>query len=214
LSSHSHFRHPDPWTSHADRYALRLVWHRVAGRPQAVTAIGICEKRLLNVAWAYATEILDLDRHRLLGVIEGRSYPFGTEIVGDWSRNQPPSTWPMGSIERQCEPLSGGNPCGAAPDGRYAWSCGGTTGIEVPVPLGPFRRHGGFLGGGGGLHKNCVLVVGAFGDQQGDAAMAEVVEPHRLADRIVDGGEPDTGAEGAAADGTAFGGGEDQSVGS
>jgi hypothetical protein len=54
--------------------------------------------------------------------------------------------------------------------------------------------------------------VGALGDEEGDVAVAEVVEPHRWADRVCDGGEPEAAAEGVAADGSAFGGGEDQPV--
>jgi len=56
--------------------------------------------------------------------------------------------------------------------------------------------------------------VGALGDEEGDVAVAEVVEPHGLADRVCNGGEPEAAAERVAADGSAFGGGEDQAVGS
>jgi len=41
--------------------------------------------------------------------------------------------------------------------------------------------------------------VGAFGDEEGNVAAAEVMEPHGLADGVCDGGEPDAAAEGAAA---------------
>ncbi len=54
--------------------------------------------------------------------------------------------------------------------------------------------------------------VGTLGDEEGDVAVAEVVEPHGLADRVCDGGEPEAAAERVAADGSAFGGGEDQAV--
>ena len=43
-------------------------------------------------------------------------------------------------------------------------------------------------------------------------AVAEVVEPHGLADRVCDGGEPEAAAEGVAADGSAFGSGEDKAI--
>jgi len=56
--------------------------------------------------------------------------------------------------------------------------------------------------------------VGAFGDEERDVAVSEVVEPHRLADRAGHGGEPDPGSEAVAADGAAFRGGEEQPVGS
>ena len=48
--------------------------------------------------------------------------------------------------------------------------------------------------------------VGAFGDEEGDVAVTQVVEPHRLADRVAGGGEPESAAECVAADGPAFGG--------
>jgi hypothetical protein len=51
---------------------------------------------------------------------------------------------------------------------------------------------------------------GALGDEEGDVAVAEVAEPHRLADRSRNGREPDAAAEGVAANGSAFGGREDE----
>ena len=52
-----------------------------------------------------------------------------------------------------------------------------------------------------------------MGDEERDMAMPQIVEPHRLADGVCDGGEPESAAEGVAADGSAFGCGEDQPVG-
>ncbi len=37
--------------------------------------------------------------------------------------------------------------------------------------------------------------VGAFGDEERNVAVSEVVEPHRLADRTGHGGEPDASSE-------------------
>ena len=55
--------------------------------------------------------------------------------------------------------------------------------------------------------------VGALGDEKRDVAVAEIVESHRLADRVVDGAEPDAGPKGVAADRSASWGGEEQAVG-
>jgi transposase len=53
-------------------------------RLEAVTAIGVDEKRFLNATvdhrTVYTTQIVDLDRHRLLDVIEGRS----RNVLGNW----------------------------------------------------------------------------------------------------------------------------------
>jgi len=56
--------------------------------------------------------------------------------------------------------------------------------------------------------------VGTLGDEEGDVAVAQVREPHGSADRVCDGGEPEAATERVAADGSAFGSGEDQAVGS
>jgi hypothetical protein len=55
--------------------------------------------------------------------------------------------------------------------------------------------------------------VRALGDEEGDVAVTEVMEPHRLTDRVVDGWEPESAAECVATDGSAFGCGEHQPVG-
>ena len=55
--------------------------------------------------------------------------------------------------------------------------------------------------------------VCALLDKEGDVAVAEVVESHRWAHRAGDGGEPESAAEGIAADGSTFGCGEGQPVG-
>jgi transposase len=53
-------------------------------RLEGVTAIGVDEKRFLNATvdhrTVYTTQIVDLDRHRLLDVIEGRS----RNVLGNW----------------------------------------------------------------------------------------------------------------------------------
>jgi len=56
--------------------------------------------------------------------------------------------------------------------------------------------------------------VSTFSGEEGKVAMAQIVKPHRLPDRIRHGWEPDTAAERVATDGAAFGGGEEQPVGS
>ena len=48
--------------------------------------------------------------------------------------------------------------------------------------------------------------VGAFGDEEGNVAVSEVMEVHRLVNRVRSGGEPDAAAEGVAPDGAALGG--------
>ena len=53
--------------------------------------------------------------------------------------------------------------------------------------------------------------VGTLGDEEGDVAVTEVMEPHRLTDRVVDGWEPESAAEGVASDGATLRCGEDQS---
>ncbi len=54
------------------------------GRLEGVEAIGVDEKRFLNATptsrTRYTTQIVDLDRHRVLDVLEGRS----RDVVGDW----------------------------------------------------------------------------------------------------------------------------------
>jgi transposase len=54
------------------------------GRLVGVEAIGVDEKRFLNAGptsrTRYTTQIIDLDRHRVLDVLEGRS----RDVVGDW----------------------------------------------------------------------------------------------------------------------------------
>ncbi len=54
------------------------------GRLDGVTAIGVDEKRFLNATptsrTRFTTQIVDLDRHRVLDVIEGRS----RSVLGDW----------------------------------------------------------------------------------------------------------------------------------
>jgi hypothetical protein len=54
------------------------------GRLERVTAIGVDEKRFLNATpehrTVFTTQIVDLDRHRLLDVIEGRS----RDVVAAW----------------------------------------------------------------------------------------------------------------------------------
>ena len=52
-----------------------------------------------------------------------------------------------------------------------------------------------------------------MGDEERDVAVTEVMEPHRLTYGVVDGWEPESAAERVAADGSAFGSGEDQPVG-
>jgi transposase len=53
-------------------------------RLEGVAAIGVDEKRFLNATptsrTRYTTQIVDLDRHRVLDVLEGRS----RDVVGDW----------------------------------------------------------------------------------------------------------------------------------
>ncbi|MDF1595101.1 MAG: transposase [Acidimicrobiia bacterium] len=53
-------------------------------RLEGVSAIGVDEKRFLNATGdhrtVYTTQIVDLDRHRLLDVIEGRS----RDVLGKW----------------------------------------------------------------------------------------------------------------------------------
>ena len=55
-----------------------------AGRLGGVTAIGVDEKRFLNATpghhTVFTTQIVDLDRHRLLDVIKGRS----RDVLADW----------------------------------------------------------------------------------------------------------------------------------
>lgn len=54
------------------------------GRLKDVTAIGVDEKRFLNATptsrTTFTTQIVDLDRHRVLDVIEGRT----RAVLGDW----------------------------------------------------------------------------------------------------------------------------------
>jgi len=54
--------------------------------------------------------------------------------------------------------------------------------------------------------------VGALGDEEGDVAVAEVVEAHGFSHRLFDGGFPVAGAEAAASQGPVFGCGEDEPV--
>jgi hypothetical protein len=79
--------------------------------------------------------------------------------------------------------------------GRFEGVCGVATEafVEVPVDIedGLDARVSDAGGDDGG--------VGAFGDEEGNVAAAEVMEPHGLADGVCDGGEPDAAAEGAAA---------------
>jgi transposase len=53
-------------------------------RLKAVTAIGVDEKRFANATathrTTFTTQVVDLDRHRLLEVLEGRS----RDVLGDW----------------------------------------------------------------------------------------------------------------------------------
>ena len=53
-------------------------------RFDGVTAIGVDEKRFLNATpiarTKFTTQVVDLDRHRVLDVIEGRS----RAVLGDW----------------------------------------------------------------------------------------------------------------------------------
>jgi transposase len=53
-------------------------------RLEGVTAIGVDEKRFLNATadhhTVYTTQIVDLDRHRLLDVVAGRS----RNVLGNW----------------------------------------------------------------------------------------------------------------------------------
>ena len=57
-------------------------------RLDGVEAIGVDEKRFLNATptsrTRYTTQIVDLDRHRVLDVLEGRS----RDVVGDWLRDR------------------------------------------------------------------------------------------------------------------------------
>ena len=54
--------------------------------------------------------------------------------------------------------------------------------------------------------------VCALLDEEGDVAVAKVMESHRRADRVGDGGEPESAAVSVAADGSSFWCGEDQAV--
>ncbi len=60
-------------------------------RLEGVTAIGVDEKRFLNATpgrrTTYTTQIVDLDRHRLLDVVEGRS----RDVLGGWLDARGPS---------------------------------------------------------------------------------------------------------------------------
>lgn len=57
-------------------------------RLEGVEAIGVDEKRFLSATptsrTIYTTQIVDLDRHRILDVLEGRS----RDVVGDWLRDR------------------------------------------------------------------------------------------------------------------------------
>ena len=56
--------------------------------------------------------------------------------------------------------------------------------------------------------------MSALGDEERDVAVAEVVEPHRLSNGVCNGREPEAAAECVAPEGSTFGCGEDQPVGS
>jgi transposase len=61
-------------------------------RLEGVTAIGVDEKRFLNATaehrTTFTTQVVDLDRHRVLEVLEGRS----RDVLGDWLE-QRGDTW-------------------------------------------------------------------------------------------------------------------------
>ncbi len=76
------------------------------GRVEGVTAIGVHEKRFLNATvehrTIFTTQIVDLDRHRLLDVIQGRS----REVLGDWLADRP-SDWLAGIALATLDPAAG-----------------------------------------------------------------------------------------------------------
>ncbi|WP_208029802.1 ISL3 family transposase [Rhabdothermincola sediminis] len=76
------------------------------GRLDGVASIGVDEKRFLNATadhrTTFTTQVLDLDRHRVLDVLEGRS----RDVLGDWLTDRG-DTWCAGITLATLDPAAG-----------------------------------------------------------------------------------------------------------
>jgi transposase len=129
-------------------------------RLEGVTAIGVDEKRFLNATvdhhTVYTTQIVDLDRHRLLDVIQGRS----RNVLGNWL-SQRGEQWCDRIRLATLDPAAGYRKAltdhldnatlvvdhfGVPPAGRTRLLCGqgvgGVTVVVLPFDRGSVAEHG------------------------------------------------------------------------